>query len=892
MKDWLIETRKKVSSLQNGFPSVHKFNNHPVSGPAIFLKGTKHIFHASDKQIVLRDPFKNFEILRVYSGLGSNVTAIAIDPEGRQLCSGGSDGTVAVFSIESSAPIKKAKLHEGKVFSLAFHTNDLILSGSKDKSCKLINSKTFDVLFKESFEKFVRSVALANHPFLIGQVQLLKGCADGNLSLHNFDLNLNLAVEETVFRIKPLKGEAGIKAVEFTRDGHRFLCGGKDKTMRIFEISRESPNHKPFEVYKFVEGKSIISAVTFEKSGKIMISGGTDKALVIYNGIEYSFMNIDSALGPISSINVLPDEVPRSGKLAVVTSAKRKALAVFNIYSGERLASLSQSGIRCMAPSPPEGRLVALGLDSGNLWVYDIFAEETVLYQQIHTKSILALSFSPDGKSLTTAGSDGSVYILSSDSFKLLRKFEKFNEVPIRSVGFSSDSRKLIVGSDDKLVRVFDLENKEADPLLLKDHTDCVNTIVFSPISTLMASGSSDKKINIYNFTPQGVFLRHTFSSHESVVRALDFSRNGKLLVSGSFDTNIKLYRIGEESLEETLTLKGHEDAVLTVAFSSDANYVLSGGQDKLVFLFEVATGKVLRKFTGFKSDIRSVAFQKDGARFFTASMDGLLKQYCFKSPNEQVARFSRNQSSVIAISLGAENNLITSCDDRSLRLYDLNSGLELKRYPEANGAGTSLSLSPDGARLVAAGDDKIVRVYESHSGALIKELKHHDEWVAAVAFSRDGKYFVSGGADRRIFLYEASTCELLLRLPMDSGEGEEEGNRREDVAPQGSVYCLAFSADGDEILCGGDDNLIRFYKLENNNRRAVERKPFSGHTKKVACIDVSFNGELVASGGEDKKVIVFFKNTGKIKLSFLGHEGPVTSLKFCKVNHNKIVTS
>ena len=74
------------------------------------------------------------------------------------------------------------------------------------------------------------------------------------------------------------------------------------------------------------------------------------------------------------------------------------------------------------------------------------------------------------------------------------------------------------------------------------------------------------------------------------------------------------------------MILRGHEDYVNSVAYSPDETMAISGGRDdKLLILWDLATGKELRRFEGHGDRIRMVTFLPDGKRVLSASEDGTL---------------------------------------------------------------------------------------------------------------------------------------------------------------------------------------------------------------------------------------------------------------------------
>ena len=118
------------------------------------------------------------------------------------------------------------------------------------------------------------------------------------------------------------------------------------------------------------------------------------------------------------------------------------------------------------------------------------------------------------------------------------------------------------------------------------------------------------------------------------------------------------------------------------------------------------------------------------------------------------------------------------------------------------SGRVTCIGLSPDGNQIVSGSDDKSVRVWDANTGEQLRELQGHTSSVISVAFSHDGNRIVSGSYDNSVRVWDAKTGEQLRELQGHTS----------------SVYSVAFSHDGNRIVSGSDDNSVQVWDNLNLN--------------------------------------------------------------------------
>ena len=66
-------------------------------------------------------------------------------------------------------------------------------------------------------------------------------------------------------------------------------------------------------------------------------------------------------------------------------------------------------------------------------------------------------------------------------------------------------------------------------------------------------------------------------------------------------------------------------------------------------------------------------------------------------------------------------------------------------------GAVTAVAVTPDGRCAISGSSDKTLKVWDLESGAELRTLEGHSDWVNAVAVTPDGRRAISGSADKTL---------------------------------------------------------------------------------------------------------------------------------------------
>ena len=233
-----------------------------------------------------------------------------------------------------------------------------------------------------------------------------------------------------------------------------------------------------------------------------------------------------------------------------------------------------------------------------------------------HQNGVYALSFSPNGEYLASAGWDEAVRLWDVETGAHVQSFLG-HSADIYGLSFSPDGTLLVSACEDDTVRLWDIEVLQPKGFI-RGHTSDVTGVSFSPDGNTIATSSTDKTVRLWDAYTGAL---KAILPHKWFVHSVNFSVDGSILVTGSADNTLQLWDAQTEQLLHTL--EGHTSDVFSVRFSPDSTTIASGSWDQTVRLWNAQTAQLLATFTGHSDWVESVSFNPQSTLLASASWDG-----------------------------------------------------------------------------------------------------------------------------------------------------------------------------------------------------------------------------------------------------------------------------
>ncbi len=457
--------------------------------------------------------------------------------------------------------------------------------------------------------------------------------------------------------------EGDVNAAAWSPDGERIVTSSPRQV-----IVWDASTPKAYEPFRFRDPRNLVrpgvtisppaglfTAVAFGPDSRIA-TGMSDGSTIVWRLSAGGAEPILSLVGhdaPVGMVDFSPDGT------RLTTSSDDGTVKIWDVTPAGGHEWLSLRGAGGAAYSP-NGFLLAIGSESGDIHVYDAETGREELGWKGHEGRVNALVFGPSGSTLATAGFvDGTARIWDAASGAELTRVD---QAPSQ-------------GSAGRPCPLYRTNLSQAfDVTFSPDGTMLATGGWGGPSSTLIWDSATGDRLRVLAEDPK----------QDQWGRSADFSPDGRLVAGEGWD-DVFVWSVEDGHVVARMP----EQQVTALAFSPDGRRLAAGSLDGELKMWDPRTGRQLDSLTGNLGQVLDLTFSPNGTRLATSSSDGTVRLWDVGTGRQMLTL-----ASGVAAEVGSESKFC------------------FRAFREAYlGVGGRLTFSPDGTRLAYAAADGTVRV-------------------------------------------------------------------------------------------------------------------------------------------------------------------------------------
>ena len=324
---------------------------------------------------------------------------------------------------------------------------------------------------------------------------------------------------------------------------------------------------------------------------------------------------------------------------------------------------------------------------------------------------------------------------------------------------------------------------------------------------------------------------------------SITFAPDGKTLVSVVSGTAVAWEADSGRLIRRLFPPEKHtpeEFEVWLFGFSPDGKS-FAACDTKTILICETTTGRTIHRLRGDEGAINHLCFAADGRFIASAGIESISREMDRPIGSDSLAS-----------------------SEWRIRIWDLRTGQESRRFSKLRGGAISCALSPDGAILATGRGTEMIRLWDVAADKMSRELRVGG-LTCFIEFEPDGKTLTSIDADGILKAWDLTAGKETRRIQLEAWK-------------HGLFPAVRRSPDRKLIAGPGEGETVGIWE-------AATGKQILQVGRRMSAVGCAFSpdGKTIAimSTEDDLSIGVWDIRTGKEKLSYPRHRGGISSLAF-----------
>ncbi len=285
-----------------------------------------------------------------------------------------------------------------------------------------------------------------------------------------------------------------VATVALAADGLKALSGGKDGTLRLWDVSSgREMRALPRQAHEIRAALFLPGSEASTGSETIAVASGIGiRAWHIESGRELT--RFTGHTDAVRCLAPTPD-----GKL-LVSGGDDKTARVWDVAAGREMCRFSRhgAGVTALSVNPHGTHVLSAGRDH-SLRLWEILSGKEVAAFAVPRGMVLSAALSADGQSALSGHFDTFVRLWDAHTGRELRRFQGHKQM-VTAALFTRDGR-VLSASQDQTIRLWDVDSG-CEVACFTGHTSGVTCLAVSLAESIVLSGGADHAIHVWQLPP------------------------------------------------------------------------------------------------------------------------------------------------------------------------------------------------------------------------------------------------------------------------------------------------------------------------------------------------------------------------------------------------------